>query len=399
MSVESLLGRGVSEVIDATHLHKRLTSGEKLRVKLGVDPSTAQLHIGHAVTLRKLRQFQEEGHTAVLIIGDYTAQIGDPTDRSAARVMLTPAQVKKNAESYLDQLYKIIDPAMTEVHYQSEWFGKFSLRDVVELMATTTINHLLSHETFGGRIDKNQPLYVHELMYPLLQGYDSVKVRSDVELGGADQKFNILMGRAIQRAHGMPEQDIVLIPYLPGTDGQEKMSKSLNNAINLTDSPEMMFGKIMSVPDTLIVTYFELATEVEDAKINEVKQKLSTPGVNPKDIKVDLAKAIVSEYYSTHEADTAAATFDRQFRQKQVPDDVQILLLKSGEYDLVDLLVSRATLLTSKSEFRRLIEQKGIRKNGVVVVDVLSTTSPSDGDEVLIQIGSRRFLKVKWKYR
>lgn len=397
MSLHSLLHRRVSEVIDLNHLQKRLESGEKLRVKLGVDPSAAQLHIGHAVTLRKLREFQDAGHTAVLIIGDYTAQIGDPTDRSAARTMLTPKEVKKNAEGYLEQVYKIIDPEKTEVHFQSEWFGKFSLRDVIELMAATTVNHLLSHETFGSRIDKNQPLYVHEILYPLLQGYDSVKVEADVELGGMDQKFNILMGRNVQRAHNMPEQDIMLITYLPGTDGQEKMSKSLNNAINLTDSPEMMYGKVMSIPDSLIAIYFELATQIDDEEVTEFKSQLDDPKVNPRNIKAELARIIVEENHGAEAAQLAAEAFDRQFRQKQIPDEIETLVLPPTSYALDQLLTSRSTLVASKSEFRRLVSQRGVRVNGQVITDPLQSIDQTTGDEVIIQIGSRRFLKVVWK--
>ncbi len=397
MSTPSLLKRRVSEVIDLNHLQKRLDSGEKLRVKLGVDPTAAQLHIGHAVTLRKLREFQDAGHTAVLIIGDYTAQIGDPTDRSAARTMLTPKEVKKNAEGYLDQVYKIIDRDKTEVHFQSEWYGDFSLRNLIELMASTTLNHVLSHETFHNRLNKNQPLYVHEVLYPLLQGYDSVKVEADVELGGKDQKFNILMGRIVQRVHNMPEQDVVLIPYLPGTDGQEKMSKSLNNAINLTDSPEMMYGKVMSIPDSLILPYFELATQIEDEELEAIKMRLEDSATNPRDVKAELAHTIVMENYDAESAIGAAEAFDRQFRQKQVPDEIETLALPAADYALDQLLTSRSTLVASKSEFRRLVTQRGVRVNSDVITDASHTIHLTSTDEVIIQVGSRRFLKVVCK--
>lgn len=396
-ATDSLITRGVLEAIDANHIKHQLAAGNPLRVKLGVDPSTPHLHIGHAVPLRKLREFQDAGHTAVLIIGDYTAQIGDPTGKSETRTMLTPEQSKSNAASYLEQAYKILDPKKTEVHFQSEWFNDFTLRTVIELMASTTLNHLLSHETFQKRLDEKQPLHMHELLYPLLQGYDSVAVKADIELGGLDQKFNVLMGRVVQRAHGQPEQDVLLLPYLPGVDGQEKMSKSLYNTINLTDSPEDMYGKIMSLPDRLIVTFFELATKVPMHDIEGIKEQLADSQTNPRDIKAQLAHTLVSEYYTTEAADKAAQSFDAVFRQGATPEDMETLSLASQSYDLADLLTRRSTLVASKSELRRLIAQNGIKKNKATVHDIETLVSPEDGEEVILQVGPRRFLKITWK--
>ncbi len=393
-----LLTRAVAEIIDRDHLTKRLETGEKLRVKLGIDPSKPDLHLGHAVPLRKLRAFQDVGHTAVLIIGDYTAQIGDPTDRSEARKMLSPEEVKANAEGYLDQAFKILDPEKTEVHYQSEWYGLFSLRDTIELMGTTTVNHILSHETFAKRLAENQPLHAHEILYPLLQGYDSIQVKSDVELGGVDQKFNVLMGRTLQRAKQMTEQDVMLFRYLPGTDGQVKMSKSLGNTINLTDAPEDMFGKVMSIPDNVIVTYFELATTVPEAEIETYKEELASGTMNPRDIKEILAKQLVTEYHAPEAAQKAATHFDAVFRQKQTPEDIETLVLTGGgEYGLADILVNRSNLVASKREVFRLVSQRGIKKNNKVIEDVTERVSPRDGMEVILQVGPRRFLKIKWK--
>ncbi len=393
---DSLLTRGVAEVIDLEHLQKRLDAGDKLRIKLGIDPSTPYLHIGHAVPLRKLRAFQDAGHTAVLIIGDYTAQIGDPTDRSAARVMLSPEEVKKNAESYLAQANLILDPTKTEVRYQSEWFGEFRLRTVIELLATATLNHMLSHETFAKRLKENKPLFMQELLYPFLQGYDSVAVHADVELGGMDQKFNVLMGRVVQRAHHQPEQDVMLFPYLPGIDGQAKMSKSLGNAINLTDTPSDMFGKIMSIPDSLIETYFTLATKLDDTALAQLKGRLNG-NENPRDIKEELAQCIVGEFHSEDKAVEAVAEFDRVFRQKQAPEATEVLKLPPQDYDLIDILTSRTTLVASKSEARRLVAQGGVKKNQTTVHDSADTVSPADGVEVILQVGPRRFVRIEWK--
>jgi tyrosyl-tRNA synthetase len=393
---DHLLTRGVAEIIDNDHLTKRLQKRDTLRVKLGIDPSRPDLHIGHALTLRKLRQFQNEGHTAVLIIGDYTAQIGDPTDRSEARKILSPQEVKQNAEGFLDQAYRILDESKTEVHFQSEWYNAFTLRSIIELMATTTINHLLSHETFAKRISDNLPLHSHEILYPLLQGYDSVMVCADVELGATDQKFNILMGRIVQRAHNQNEQDIMLLKYLPGTDGQAKMSKSLGNVINLNDTPDDMFGKVMSIPDSLLIPYFELATELPQNQVTALAEELKSHTVHPRELKVRLAKQIVSDFYSPTLAAKAAETFDKVFRHKQAPDEIDTLILAPKTYDLVELLVNRTSLVTSKSEARRLIEQRGIKKNQAIV-SLGETVSPNDGDEIIIQVGSRRWIKVVWK--
>lgn len=397
-SIDSLLlATGASEVIEESHLQNRLTSGERLRVKLGIDPSKPDLHIGHAVTLRKLRQFQDAGHVAVLIIGDYTAQIGDPTDRSSTRKTLSYDEVQRNAEGYLQQAYRFIDQAKTEIHFQSEWYKSFNLRAIIDLFATTSVNHLLSHETFARRIKDNNPLYSHELLYPLLQGYDSVKVEADVEIGGVDQKFNVLMGRLIQRAYKMPEQDVVLLRYLPGIDGQDKMSKSLNNAINLTDTPEDVFGKIMSIPDKIIPVYYELATTLSPETISKQVQRLNNPLENPRDIKSELAHQIVKDIFDQKSADYALNHFQRVFQDGEVPNDTHNLMLKPMEYPLIDILVSRAGIATSRGEARRLIAQRGVKKNWSVVQNDNETISPADGNEVIIQVGPRRFIKVQWQ--
>ncbi len=398
MEIDILLNHGVAEVIGRDQIAKRIEAGEKLRVKLGVDPSRPDLHIGHALTLRKLRAFQAAGHTAVLIIGDYTAQLGDPSDRTEARKILSVDEVKKNAEGYLAQVFMILDESETEVHYQTEWFNDFTLRSVIELASTTTVNHMLSHETFSERIKNNQPLHVHELLYPLMQGYDSVAVKADIELGATDQKFNLLMGRTVQRAHNMREQDIILLEYLPGIDGNEKMSKTLNNTINLTDTPEDVFGKVMSMPDRLIAVYFERATTISGAELEKVKADLADSSINPRDIKEKLARQIVEDLYGETAATQAADVFAKVFRERKVPDDIETLVLPPGTYELVDLLANRTILAASKSEARRLIAQGGVRVDSTVVVDSALTLKSSD-KEVIIQVGPRRFVKIVWKDR
>lgn len=393
---ESLIARGAAEIIDRESLLKKLSSGKPLRVKFGVDPSKPELHIGHTVPLRKLREFQDLGHTAIMLFGDYTAQLGDPSDRSEVRKLLSSEETRRNADSYLKQVFTILDEKKTEVRYNSEWLGQFNLRDVIELMAAATVNHLLSHETFGKRIREGQPLFTHEILYPLLQGYDSVMLKADVELGATDQKFNMLMGRVLQRQHNQPEQDVVLMRYLPGTDGQEKMSKSLGNTINLTDSPEDMFGKVMSIPDDVMPTYYELMTDSDVADVQRLRDELASGHAHPRDKKIELGKAVVNQFYSYEQAEAAAEAFERVFRGGQVPEDIEILKLKPVEHELMDILVSRSGLVESKSAARRLVSQGGVKVNKETVHDIQMVISPSLGDQVVIQVGPRRFVKVIW---
>lgn len=394
--MQDLLSRRVEDVIDRSHLEARLHRGDRLRVKLGIDPNKPDIHLGHAVPLQKLREFQEAGHTAVLILGDYTAQLGDPGDRSEARKLVSAEETQKNADAYLKQIFKILDPAKTEVRRNSEWFGKFTLRDVIELMATTTVNNLLSHETFSARLKSGNPLYSQEIIYPLMQGYDSVMVKADVEFGGLDQKFNVLMGRVIQRAHNQPEQDVVLFPYLPGTDGGAKMSKSLGNVINLTDSPDDMFGKVMSMPDPVMPSYFELATDISGDELARIRAELKGGKAHPRDLKIMLAKNIVAQYHSHDAAEAAEETFERTFVKKETPEAIETLTLSPGDYPLIDILTSRTTLVSSRSEARRLANQGGIKVNKVPVDSVDEVISSEDG-EVVVQVGPRRWLKVVWK--
>jgi tyrosyl-tRNA synthetase len=387
-----LLTRGVAEVIDQSRLLARLEKGEKLRLKLGIDPNKPDVHIGHAVPLRKLREFQDLGHTVVIILGDYTAQLGDPSDRSEARKLISAEETTTNSEAVLKQVFKILDKDKTEVHRNSEWFNKFSLRDTIELMAGTTINQLLSHETFQKRLDDQLPLFGQEIIYPMMQGYDSVMVRSDVELGATDQKFNVLMGRIFQRAAGQKEQDILLVPYLPGTDGQAKMSKSLGNTINLTDSAEDMYGKTMSIPDDLIIEYYKLATLVPTGAIDLIAADLASGKTNPRDIKMQLAREIVALYHGPAKATAAEEGFVAQFQKGELPEDIKEKKMESS-YKTAILAVGDTGLVTSNAEARRAIEQGGVRIDGEVVANPLAPVKLKKG--MIIQVGKRRFVKVK----
>jgi tyrosyl-tRNA synthetase len=389
---EEILTRGVAEVIDKDRLLKRLESGEKLRLKLGLDPNKPEIHIGHAVPLRKLREFQNLGHQIVIILGDYTAQLGDPSDKSEARKLVSAEETKRNADAYLKQIFLLLDKDKTEVHRNSEWFNTFNLRDVIELMANTTVNQLLSHETFQKRLDGNLPLHAQEIIYPLMQGYDSVAIKADVEFGASDQKFNLLMGRVLQRAHGQKEQDIMLMPYLHGTDGDAKMSKSLGNTINLTDSATDMFGKTMSIPDEFIVEYFELATLVPAGAIELIAKDLAKGTTNPRDIKLQLARELTGLYHGPKAAADAEEAFIALFQKGLLPEDIQEKKM-SASYKTAILAVADSGLVSSNNEARRLIEQGGVKIDGRVITDPLAPTKLKKG--IIIQVGKRRFVKVK----
>lgn len=387
-----LLSRGVAEVIDVARLKKRLEAGERLRVKLGVDPNKPELHIGHAVPLRKLREFQDAGHQVVIILGDYTAQLGDPSDRSEARKLISPAETKKNADAYLKQIFKILDKDKTEVHRNSDWFNTFGLRDVIELMSSTTINQLLSHETFQKRIDDELPLFGQEILYPMMQGYDSVMVKADVEFGGMDQKFNVLMGRVLQRAHGQKEQDVVLLPYISGIDGQAKMSKSLGNTINLSDSADDMYGKAMSIPDEKIIEYFTLATAVPAGAVEMIERELAGATVNPRDIKMQMARELTQMYHGPKAATQAEENFIAMFQKGQLPEDIKEKKMDAS-YKTAVLALLATGLVESNSEARRLIDQGGVRIDGKIVDNPLVPVKLKKG--MIIQVGKRRFVKVK----
>ncbi|MBI4426113.1 MAG: tyrosine--tRNA ligase [Candidatus Kerfeldbacteria bacterium] len=359
MDSRELLTRGIAEVVDRAHLGQHLSRGRPLRVKFGIDPTGAQLHLGHAVPLRVLRRWQDLGHVAVLIIGDYTASIGDPSGRTETRPPLSDAAIKKNYATYERQAFKIIDQKRTEVRWQSEWFKKFSLKDLIGQAAQLSVGWILSHETFRDRAKNRQPLAFHELFYPLLQAYDSVAVKADVEVGGLDQKFNLLTGRELMRAHGLPPQDVVLTKYLIGTDGQ-KMGKSLNNFIALEEEPFEMFGKIMSLPDTVLRDYFELATDVALADF----EKMHWSGAEARNTKMFLARKIVEEYHGVEKSNEAMRKWEDFREGKTDGRTVEVKFWKA----LRDVVVN-AGYARSNSDAQRLFEQGAVYLDGKIEKD------------------------------
>ncbi len=392
---ESLL-RGCEHVYSAEELKGRLALGRPLRVKLGMDPTAPDLTLGHTVVLRKLRQFQDLGHKAVLIIGDYTAMIGDPTGRSKTRPMLTMAEVETNARTYLDQAGKVLDlsPGKLEVRHNSEWLSPMTFADVIRLMSHLTVARMLERDTFAKRQAEGKEIYLHELLYPLMQARDSVAIEADVELGGTDQTFNNLCGRDLQRAAGQPPQVVMVMPLLIGTDGVNKMSKSLGNYVAVTDPPGEMFGKIMSIPDALLRNYFELLT---DAPTAEIDRLVDPAQGNPRDSKELLARRIITHYYSAEEAESAAGEFRRVFAGKGgLPDDIPDIVLAAGQLAEgrivpVDLVVA-CGFVQSRGEGKRLIAEKGVQLNGQVIADPLTPIDIHTGD--ILQRGKRRFVRI-----
>ena len=390
-----LLRRGVAEVIVESELVKLLEEGSPLRLKMGFDPSAPDLHLGHAVGLRKLRQLQEMGHKVVVIVGDWTAQIGDPSGQSATRPMLTAQQVKENAETYLAQLYKVVDKDRTETRLQSEWFGSFSLTDVIGLTSRFTVAQFLAREDFARRYRANQPIALTELLYPLLQAYDSVAIESDVELGGTDQKFNLLVGRDLQQMMGQPPQQLLLVPLIPGTDGVQKMSKSLNNYIGLDEPPNDMYGKTMSLPDSMILPYFENLTDVPDQELAEMRSSMDGQSVNPMDLKKRLAWELVAQFHGPEKARTAGSYFERTVQRRGVPEEVDTYQLppdSSLKQKRLSHILVEAKLAASSSEARRLISQGAVEIDGQTISTNVAADSLHPGS--LLRVGRRRLVRI-----
>jgi tyrosyl-tRNA synthetase len=385
------VNRGAVNIEVADHLQAAVESGHKLRVKLGIDPSSPDIHLGHAVVLGKLRDFQDLGHTAVLIIGDFTARIGDPSGQSTTRRPLEPDEIKANAKTYLAQVFKVVDPDKTEVRHQSEWFDELSLADVIRIAGKVTLAQITTRDDFRKRLDGNSVIGMHELLYPMLQGYDSVAVAADVELGGTDQLFNLLFARDIQRESGMPPQDVLTMPLLEGLDGVQKMSKSLGNHVGVADPPAEMFGKVMSVPDELIGRYFLLAVGSSQEEVAVIEERLAG-GENPRDVKAELSRAIVKRFHSAEEAAAAEEAFTAQFRRREQPEEIEEKKLPGSATRVVDALVA-LDLATSKGEAWRLVSQRGVKINGTIVQDVNSAYSAAEGD--VWQVGKRRYVRVK----
>jgi tyrosyl-tRNA synthetase len=424
--IDALLKRGVAEIIVEQELKKLLESGEPLRLKQGFDPSCPDIHLGHVVGLRKLHQFQELGHQVILIVGDWTAQIGDPSGESTTRSMLSREEVRANAETYMKQFFKVVDREKTQVRWQSEWFGKFDLGSIIKLTSGFTVAQLLAREDFSKRYTANRPIAITELLYPLLQAYDSVVIEADVEFGGIDQKFNCLMGRELQQMEGQRPQQVFLVPLLVGTDGSQKMSKSLNNYIGIDELPSEMYGKVMSIPDHLIMPYLELATDVPDEELEELRQQLDTQSVNPMLLKKRLAREIVTQFYSAAAAQEAEEHFAKVVQRREMPEEITEIAFSFGSptsgpnselvvspfttgkggmlgdgksissltavisnVDIPGILLSKS-LVESRSEAKRLIAQ------GAVTIDdmLIHENEEQVYEGSVIKVGKRRFVKV-----
>ena len=399
------------EIIDESEFVNLLDVGRPLRLKVGFDPSAPDLHLGHAVLLRKLRQLQDLGHQVVIIVGDWTAQIGDPSERSAMRPMLTAAQVLENAESYLEQFSKVVDRDKTEIRMQSEWFGSFTLANVIKLTSKFTVAQFLAREDFAKRFKANQPIAITELLYPLLQAYDSVAVESDVEFGGTDQKFNLLVGRDLQRMEGQRPQQCLLVPILVGTDGVRRMGKSLGNYIGLNEPPNDMYGKVMSLPDrsadpdpqdgesgenrtrNTVLDYFDYLTDMPAAELTELRHGLEDGTVNPMELKKRLADELVAQFHDADSARGAREHFERTVQRRELPDDIPIYEIPEALADkrISDLIVD-AGLAESSSAAKRLIDQGGVKKDGIAITanEPISTIT----DSSIVQVGRRRMVRA-----
>lgn len=387
-----IIKKGTEEIISEDAMLKKLNRSfldkKPLRIKYGIDPTGSDVHIGHLVPIRKMREFQDLGHLGIIIIGDFTAQIGDPTGKDMSRPPLTADEVKKNSEKYMEQLFTVLDENKTEIRWQTEWFGKMDMADVLKLMGKYTLAQFMAHDTFRRRYENGLPLGMHEIMYPILQAYDSVAIQADVELGATEQKFNILFGRDMQRFFGMEEQVAILSPILMGTDGKEKMSKSLNNYIAVFDTPQDKYGKTMSIPDDLILNYFNYATKVSPDEIEGIKLQLTDSSVNPKLIKQRLAREIVSLYHGNEVAEEAEAEFNKIFSKGLLPDEIPEFAI-FDTMKLTDILTQSGTCQTG-AEARRLIQQNAVSINEVKVTDLFQEI----GNECIIKAGKRRFIKV-----
>lgn len=397
----AIIRRGAMEIIPEEDLRRKLerfvVTGQPLKVKLGLDPSAPDIHVGHTVVLQKMRQFQELGHTIQLVIGDFTGRIGDPTGKSETRKPLTEEQVKENARSYVEQFGKVLDASRVEVNYNSSWLAPLTFSEVVELAAKTTVARMLERDDFEKRYKSEQPISLHEFFYPLMQGYDSVALQSDVELGGTDQKFNLLMGRNLQKEYGQEQQVILTMPLLEGLDGVQKMSKSLGNYIGVNEPANEIYGKAMSVPDELMLRYYELATDMSNEDLEALRAGLADGSVHPRDAKMNLAKTYVRMYHGEEAAEAAENYFKTVFQQRALPTDIPEVKLdaaayENGEAGIVNLVFDLG-LADSKGEARRMVQQGAVKINEEKVADI--NASVKLADEMVVQVGKRKFAKVK----
>ncbi|USG67197.1 tyrosine--tRNA ligase [Brevibacillus ruminantium] len=397
----AIIRRGVMEIIPEEDLRRKLerfvVTGQPLKVKLGLDPSAPDIHVGHTVVLQKMRQFQELGHTVQLLIGDFTGRIGDPTGKSETRKPLTEEQVKENAKSYVEQFGKVLDASRIEIHYNSAWLSPLTFADIVELAAKTTVARMLERDDFEKRYKSEQPISLHEFFYPLMQGYDSVALQCDVELGGTDQKFNLLMGRNLQKEYGQEQQVIITMPLLEGLDGVQKMSKSLGNYIGVNEPANEIYGKAMSVPDELMVRYWELATDISNEELEALRAGLADGSIHPRDAKMNLAKTFVRMYHGEEAAEAAENYFKTVFQQRALPTDipevaVDLSAYENGEANIVNLVFD-LKLADSKGEARRMVQQGAVKINEEKVSDINQQVALAD--EMVVQVGKRKFAKLK----
>jgi len=390
--VEELLNRGVEEVIERESLIKKLYSGRKLKIKYGADPSAPDLHLGHSACLLKLKEFQDLGHQIIFIIGDFTALIGDPSKRLKTRKPLSKKEVEGNAKTYFKQVGKILDIKKIKIIRNSKWFSKVDLRDLLNLASKFMIARILERDDFNQRLRRGINIGVHEIIYPLMQAYDSVMVRADVELGGSDQKFNMLAGRELQKKMGEAQQDLITVPLLVGLDGQRKMSKTLGNYIGIAERPGEQYGKVMSIPDKLIIDYFKLATRVSIEEIRKMEEGLKRKELNPRDLKARLAREIVSVYYGKKVAEKSEEEFERVFKKRKLPMKIPKIPIKEKSLNILDLLV-KTKLAPSKAEAKRFILQRGVKINGILQNDWQKVIEIKD--EQVVQIGKRKFIKIE----
>jgi tyrosyl-tRNA synthetase len=396
-----LIRRGVEEIISEEELEQKIARSVKemrpLRIKEGFDPTAPDIHVGHTVSLRKMRHFQDLGHEVIFLIGDFTGMIGDPSGQGETRKRMSREEVIRNAKTYEDQIFKILDPERTVIDFNSRWLSSMSLESVAELAAASTVARMLERDDFSLRFSQNRPISVLEFLYPLMQGYDSVALEADVELGGTDQKFNLLVGRDIQRAYGQEPQVVITLPLLVGLDGKEKMSKSLGNYVGITEPPREMFGKLMSIDDSLMTDYFEILTDVPAGELEVMRTNLEEGTANPREMKARLARTITAEYHGEEAAHAASDEFDRIFRDRQMPEDIDKLTLSpGGETIWVVRLVVQAGLAKSNAEARRLIEQGGVTMDGERVEDSQREIPVTPGRRFVLRVGKRRFKEIQF---
>ena len=391
------LKKGSVEIIQENELRAKLErsirENKPLKVKAGFDPTAPDIHLGHTVLIRKMKHFQDLSHEVIFLIGDFTGLIGDPSGRSKTRPPMTREEIDKNAETYKKQVFKILDPEKTVIDFNSRWLGNLTSFDVINLMAKYTVARILERDDFANRLANGQPISTHELLYPLMQAYDSVALAADVELGGTDQKFNLLVGREIQREFGQEPQIVLTMPLLEGLDGVEKMSKSLNNYVGITESPDEIFGKIMSISDPLMYRYYELLTDIPIADIVKMKRQAAKNEVNPRDLKSQLAQTIVSDFWGKQEAIRAAKEFERVFKERQVPTEMEEIQVSSDKIEFIDLLCEK-NILPSRGEAKRLIRQGGIYINDQRVEDLGLILDMEKDPEIILKVGKKRFYKI-----